>query len=499
MRAFGAFADRSAPAPATSSQAISVFRRLRIADSPLSGPDAARAAHLSSIGAVRDRSAASAAYRKLLASAFSRVLLVHQDGLACALDHVLVDQHLADRGLRRDLVHDLEHRLLQDRTQPARARLVTHGLLGHRHQRALGELELDAVHLEQLLVLLDQRVLGLGQDVDQRFLVQLVQRRDHGQAAHELGDHAELEQVLGLHLFEKVPNLAILLGRHLGPEANRLLPDALLDDVLQPHERAAADEQDVGGVDLQELLLRVLAAALGRDVADGAFQDLEQRLLHALARDVAGDAGVVALACDLVDLVVGVLQQVDDDVLDVLAHVAGLGQVGGVRDREGHVEHTRQRLSEQGLAAAGGPEQKDVRFLQLHVVGAHLGVDALVVVVHRNRQDLLGPLLADHVFIEHGLDLGRLGHRRQAVRLFFLLDLFGDDVVAEADALVTDVDGRARDELLDFLLIFPAEGARKVAVFVALSIHAYFAPTSFFWTITSSMIPYSLASPGPMK
>src|SRR5262249_60992763 len=101
---FGAFAARRPPPPATSSQAISVFRRLRIADSPLSGPDAARAAHLSSIGAVRDRSAASAAYRKLLASAFGRVLLVHQDGLACALDHVLVDHHLPDRGLRRVLL-----------------------------------------------------------------------------------------------------------------------------------------------------------------------------------------------------------------------------------------------------------------------------------------------------------------------------------------------------------------------------------------------------------
>ena len=36
------------------------------------------------------------------------------------------------------------------------------------------ELELDAVELEELLVLLDQRVLRLGQDVDERLLVQVV-------------------------------------------------------------------------------------------------------------------------------------------------------------------------------------------------------------------------------------------------------------------------------------------------------------------------------------
>ena len=46
-----------------------------------------------------------------------------------------------------------------------------------------------------------------------------------------------------------------------------LLADAALDDLVEADERAAADEQDVGRVDLQELLLRVLAAALGRHVA----------------------------------------------------------------------------------------------------------------------------------------------------------------------------------------------------------------------------------------
>src|SRR5262249_3503934 len=75
------------------------------------------------------------------------------------------------------------------------------------------------------------------------------------------------------------------------------------DDLLEPIEGASAHEQDVGGVDLQEFLLRMLASALGRHRRDGAFHDLEQRLLHALARDVAGDRGVVGLAADLVDLV----------------------------------------------------------------------------------------------------------------------------------------------------------------------------------------------------
>ena len=93
------------------------------------------------------------------------------------------------------------------------------------------------------------------------------------------------------------------------------------------------------GVDVDELLVRVLAPALGRHARDGAFEDLEQRLLHALARDVARDRGVLGLARDLVDLVdvddaalgaldvkVGRREQLQEDVLDVLTDVARLGQ-----------------------------------------------------------------------------------------------------------------------------------------------------------------------------
>ena len=113
---------------------------------------------------------------------------------------------------------------------------------------------------------------------------------------------------------------------------------------------------------------------------DRAFHDLEQRLLHALARNVAGDRGVVGLAADLVDLVdiddaalraldiiVGRLQQLEDDVLDVLADIARFGERGGVGHGEGHVEDARQGLGEQRLAAAGGADQQDVRLGELDV------------------------------------------------------------------------------------------------------------------------------------
>jgi hypothetical protein len=48
------------------------------------------------------------------------------------------------------------------------------------------------------------------------------------------------------------------------PKPTPLLADAALDDLLDAGEGAAADEQDVRGVDLDELLVGVLAPALGR-------------------------------------------------------------------------------------------------------------------------------------------------------------------------------------------------------------------------------------------
>jgi hypothetical protein len=197
-----------------------------------------------------------------------------------------------------------------------------------------------------------------------------------------------------------------------------------------------------------------LRPPFGGTLAGRALDDLEQRLLHALARHVARDRRVLALARDLVDLVdvddpalraldvvVRGLEQVQDDVLDVLADVARLGERGGVGDRERHVEDARERLREQRLAGAGRAEQQDVRLLQLDVADEGLALDPAVVVVHGDREDLLRALLADHVLVERFLDLARLGHARRRRRRLVLPVLLGDDVVAELDALVADVDG----------------------------------------------------------
>ena len=180
-------------------------------------------------------------------------------------------------------------------------------------QGVVAKLQSNIFKLEQFLILPDDRVLGLGQDLDQRFLAQIFEDGHHRHAADEFGNEAELDQIDGLDLFQHVDVAAVRIagaaaasGDAVSSWARKpmdLGPDALGNDFFEADERSAADEQDVGGVDRREFLVGMLAAALRRNVGDRAFQDLQQRLLDAFARNVAGDGGILVLAADLVDFV----------------------------------------------------------------------------------------------------------------------------------------------------------------------------------------------------
>jgi len=88
------------------------------------------------------------------------------------------------------------------------------------------------------------------------------------------------------------------------------------------------------------------------------------------------------------------------------------------------------------------------------------------VIVDCDRENLLGALLPDHVLVEHVLDLAWLGQRSTAAPRILAIDFLGDDVVAQPDALVADINRGPRNELLDLLLRLSAEGALQVPVTV---------------------------------
>jgi hypothetical protein len=158
------------------------------------------------------------------------------------------------------------------------------------------------------------------------------------------------------------------------------------------------------------------------------------------------------------DIEVRGLEEPDEDVLHVLAHVARLGEAGRVDDGERHLEDARERPREERLPRAGRADQEDVRLLELDVVDGAARVDALVVVVDGDGERLLGALLADHVVVQDLLDLGRLRERALG-RADRVVGLTLEDVVAELDALAANVDGRSRHETRDLVLAAAAEAA----------------------------------------
>ncbi len=232
--------------------------------------------------------------------------------------------------------------------------------------------------------------------------------------------------------------------------------------------------KNVVRVDLDELLMRMLASALRRDVGNRALDDLQQRLLHALAGDVARNGGVLALAGDLVDLVniddaalgelhvvIRRLKQAEQNVFHIVADVARLGERGRVRDGERHLEDAGERLGKERLAAAGGAEQQDVALLQLHVVVA-AEEDALIVVVDRHGQRDLGRLLPDDILVEHLANFARRGDGVGRFQLIVRLIAVLQHVHAQADALIADAHARPLDHAVHFVLALAAERAAKL-------------------------------------
>ncbi len=98
----------------------------------------------------------------------------------------------------------------------------------------------------------------------------------------------------------------------------------------------------------------------------------------------------------------------------------------------------------------------DLGELDLVVLGPRF--QPLVVVVDRDRKDLLRRLLPDHVLVEN---LANLVRRRQlaavGARGFAAGAFLANDVIAELDALVADEYRRARNQLADLMLALPAK------------------------------------------
>ena len=172
----------------------------------------------------------------------------------------------------------MEQHLFKNRSQSACTSAAQQREIGNVIEGVLIEFQFHTVDLEQPLVLLDEGVLRFGQHLHQGLAIQLRNRREDGKSTDEFRDHAELQQVLGHHMGKRIGDVGLILTlavHKVVGEAEILLAQALLDDRIKAGEGSTHDEQHIGGVDLDEFLMRMLAASLRWNRRSSALEDLQ--------------------------------------------------------------------------------------------------------------------------------------------------------------------------------------------------------------------------------
>ena len=113
--------------------------------------------------------------------------------------------------------------------------------------------------------MLGQRVARLREDPNQRLGIELFEGGDNGQSAHKFGNQAVLHQILWLQVRERFTEVArFILAFDLSAEADAAFFRTIANDFIETREGTTTNEQDVAGIDLQKLLLWVLASTLRR-------------------------------------------------------------------------------------------------------------------------------------------------------------------------------------------------------------------------------------------
>src|SRR5207248_8789818 len=115
------------------------------------------------------------------------------------------------------------------------------------------------------------------------------------------------------------------------------------------------------------------------------------------ARDFVDFVYVNDAALGALDVIVSILEQAQDDIFDVFADVAGLGEGGGVRDGKRDIQSAGEGAGEQGFARASVADEEEIAFFDFDFAragggpfflgaGGWLVQDALVMVVDGDGQ-----------------------------------------------------------------------------------------------------------------
>src|SRR5699024_8064251 len=129
----------------------------------------------------------------------------------------------------------------------------------------------------------------------------------------------------------------------------------------------------ISGIELNELLVRMLAAALRWNGGNRSFQDFQQCLLYTFARDVTRYGRIVGLAGNLIYFInvddsaactlhvkISCLKQLKQNVFDIFTDITSLSQRSRISNRERYIQHPREGLREVCLAGTSWTKHQDI-------------------------------------------------------------------------------------------------------------------------------------------
>ena len=288
------------------------------------------------------------------------------------------------------------------------------------------EFNIHVLHGKKHLILANNGIFRFCQDLNERFFIEFFKNRNHRQTTDQLRNQTVLHKVTRFNLTEDIREVVILFADDCTGKSDFTLLRAVANNALHSVKRTAADKEDLGSVDFHHGLSRILAPALDRHGRNGAFNELEKSLLNTLARHVAGNGRVLALAGNLVNFVkiddallctlnvaAGGLHKLSDNILNVFTNVARFRQGRCIRNGKRHIERTSERLSQKRLARTRRADQQHIGLLQLNLVFKRLElfvtqrIQTLVMIEYRHRQCPLSAFLTNYIIVEKLIELPR--------------------------------------------------------------------------------------------
>ena len=121
------------------------------------------------------------------------------------------DRNFADAVIFRDLIHDIQHEIFDDRSQCPRSGFFLQSFLCDRLQCSILKNKLHFIKCQQFLLLLEDGTFRLFEDHDQHLFCQSPQCKDDRQSSDKFRDHAEIADIFQCHFFEDIRIVVILV------------------------------------------------------------------------------------------------------------------------------------------------------------------------------------------------------------------------------------------------------------------------------------------------